>query len=504
MKKKKSNILLGPVITMIILTLIIILLSALLSSFNVKGEITKIINGSMETYTVAIKSIFSKQGLIYFFSQPVNNFKIFEPLVLIILSLITVSIGKTSGLFKILFSPLRRIKPSIITFITLLLSILSTMVGDYGYIFLIPLIAIMYETIGRNSVLGVITCFIGITAGYASGIGANYTDLVLGNLTQKAATISVDANYKFSLSSISYIMPITMLILSLIGTRIIETFLVPKIKESVKEKDESLVSKKGFLITIIVFVFMMLGVIYSIIDGLPGSGMLLNQNATNYLSKLFSPTAPFNSAFAFIILIIFMVCGGIYGFISKNITNTNQYSVGLSSAFSNLGYMFVLMFFASTTISILDWTNLGQVLGTNLINFVGSLEFSGISLIIITFVAIVLMAILMPATIIKWKIASPILVPLFMKSNITPDFTQFVFTAADSVGKGLTPFFVYFIITLAFIEKYNNNEKTKVTVFGVLKNIMPTILMFGVVWLLIIVGWYVVGLPLGHNIYPTM
>ena len=91
-----------------------------------------------------------------------------------------------------------------------------------------------------------------------------------------------------------------------------------------------------------------------------------------------------------------------------------------------------------------------------------------------------------------------------MKANITPDFTQFIFKAADSVGKGLTPFFVYYIIMLAFLEKYSSKDNNKITVFGTLKTIRSTVLIFLVVWLLIVIGWFIMSLPLGPDMKTTL
>ena len=241
----------------------------------------------------------------------------------------------------------------------------------------------------------------------------------------------------------------------------------------------------------------MLIFIYTIIPGLPGSGLLLDNTQRDYVAQLLGPDAPFTDAFAFVFLIVMMICSGIYGFISKNIKNTNDFSVALSKEFDNLGYMFILMFFASLLISILNWTNLGTVVASWLISFMSNLEFTGIPLIVTMFLVIILMSFLIPDAITKWTLASPILVPLFMKANITPDFTQFIFKAADSVGKGITPFFIYFIIMLAFLEKYNNKESNKITVFGTLKLLRPTALIFTVVWFIIVIGFFVIGLPLG-------
>ena len=109
----------------------------------------------------------------------------------------------------------------------------------------------------------------------------------------------------------------------------------------------------------------------------------------------------------------------------------------------------------------------------------------------------------MPGSLEKWALISPILVPLFMKGNLTPDFAQFVFKAADSVGKIITPLFIYFIVMLGLIQKYNKNEN-KVTLFNTVKLIWPIILLMIIFWLLILIIWYVAGLPLGIDTFVTM
>ena len=502
--KRKQKKLLGPVISIIILTLTIMIVSSICSNFDVQGEITKVSNGSLETSIVSINNIFSKQGLKYLFSSPVETFKSFKPLVLLIISLMAVSIGKSSGLIKALFTPLRTLKPTVITFITLFIGIISSFLGEYGFILVIPLTAVIYQYLGKNSMLGILTSFIGVSMGYGAGLVFNYDDYQLGLLTREAATVDVDKNYIFNGWSNLYVMITTTFVLAIIGTIVIETILKPKVKESIKEDDELNISKKGLIWSSIAFVILLLISIYTIIPSLPGSGLLLDNTKDDYVAQLLGDKAPFLDAFGFIFLIIMMICSGIYGAISKNIKNTNDFSVGLSKEFDNLGYIFVLMFFSSLMISILNWTGLGTVIASWLISFMSNLEFTGLPLIIIMFIVIIIMSFFIPDTITKWQLASPILIPLFMKANITPDYTQFVFKAADSVGKGITPFFVYFIIMLAFIEKYNNKETNKITVFGTLNLLKSTILIFMVVWLIIVIGWFVMALPLGPNVSPIL
>lgn len=503
MFKKKKQRLQGPVITIIAIILLIMLISFIGSLLGIESELTKISNGTLETSTVAVQNIFSEEGLKYFFSSPIETFKLFEPLVLLIISLMAISIGKASGLLKALFSPFRRIKPAVLTFITLFLGIISTALGDYGYIILIPLTAVAYQYIGRNSVLGILTSFLGITIGYGAGLVFNYDDYSLGILTKAAANLDVDSDYIFNGWSNIYIMFASTFILTIAGTIIIETILKPRVKPSIKEEQELNYSKKGLKISLGVFVILLGIFIYMIIPGLPASGALLG-SGSDYIVRLLGVESSFVDAFVFMFLIMMMICSGIYGKISGNLKDTNDYSVGLSKEFDNLGYLFILMFFVSLMVSILDWTNIGNVVAGLLISAMSGLEFTGIPLIIIFMIFVLIISIFIPDTTTKWVLMSPIVVPLFMKANIAPDFTQMIFKSADSIGKCLTPLFVYYIVMLAFIEKYNDKESVKITVFGTLKMLWPAILLFIVVWFVIIIGWFVIGLPTGPGFLPTL
>ena len=110
---------------------------------------------------------------------------------------------------------------------------------------------------------------------------------------------------------------------------------------------------------------------------------------------------------------------------------------------------------------------------------------------------------MIPSAELKWGLSAPLIVPLLMRANITPSFAQFIFRAADGVGKAVTPFFPYYIIMLAFLEKYNSKKEEKITIYGTLKMIFPSIMIFAALWVLILICWYLMGLPTGPGVYPT-
>ena len=91
-----------------------------------------------------------------------------------------------------------------------------------------------------------------------------------------------------------------------------------------------------------------------------------------------------------------------------------------------------------------------------------------------------------------------------MRANISPEFTQFIFSIADGIGKAISPFFIYFIIMLGFLQKYNDGDKKEITIVGTIKLILPTVLLLAVVWLVLIVSWNIIGIPLGMNTYSTI
>lgn len=501
---KRNNKQIGTIATIIVLTVLIMIISSLFSVMEIGGQKTSIVNGNLETSLVTVQNIFTSQGIKYIFSNAVTNFRLFEPLILTIMSLVGISICEKSGLFKIIFGPLKKRKPSLITSMILFISIISTIIGDYSYALLIPFVAIMYKNIDRNPNIGILTVFIGLTVGYGTGIIYNHNDYLLGLLTEISATINVDETYKFSLPSTWYIMIASTVILTIAGAYVIENTISKEFKRYIYDESEIIVSRKALYFTSITFVLLLLGVIYMITPGLNGSGILLDNSGVNYIEKLFSETSPFKDGLVFIITTMLMICGFVYGIISKNVKNGTDYSLGLSKSFDNIGFVLVLMFASSIMLGILSWTNLGEIIAVNLVEFLGVLQFSGIPLIIALFIIVIIMSILIPSTISKWILLSPVAIPLFMKSNITPDFTQFIFKAADGIGKAITPFFMYFMVMVGFLEKYNNNEEEHISIFKTFKLLLKPLLILSIIWLIILICWYIIGLPIGSNAYPTL
>ena len=241
-----------------------------------------------------------------------------------------------------------------------------------------------------------------------------------------------------------------------------------------------------------------------IIPGLPYSGMLLDMTENTYLNQLFGPNSYFQDGFTYLISLFFLLMGIAYGVGAKTLKNDKDLIENASKNFSKLGSMWILMFVAAQFIAIVKRTNIGIIITSWLVELLNHLEFTGIPLIIVSLLLIAFANLFFTGTANKWMIFAPVVVPMFMQSNISPEFAQVVMRAADSMTNGYTPILASFVIYIGYLNIYNLNKEKPYTIRKSLKMITPYFLLISATWILLIVGWYILGLPIGPGVYPTI
>ena len=195
MKKKREIKRLGQVITIIILILVVIFSSTVCNLLEITAERTEIARESLETSIITVNNVLTKDGIKFLLDNMMSNVQVFKPIYLLIVSLIIMSIGEVSGLFKAVLKPFRRINPKVLTMFTLFIGISSSFFGEYSYAILLPLTAMIYQYTGKKPLLGIMTMFIGITMGYGTGLIYNNDEIILSKLTTAAATLDVDTGF---------------------------------------------------------------------------------------------------------------------------------------------------------------------------------------------------------------------------------------------------------------------------------------------------------------------
>ena len=506
---KKREFKLHPAILLFILTIIIMVISSVGSILNLETTYYNVntVTGELESQVVTINNLFNRTGLQYLVSNMISNFTSFAPLGTLIVGLMGVGVAYKSGFLNAFFKMITKDKSrKLFTFIVVLLGIICSMFYEAAYVILIPVAAILFMNLGRHPSIGVCAAFAGITFGYGANIVINGVDNALINYTQNATKI-LDQNYHVNLTGNVIFMIFATLVISYLGMLITERYIVPKLGKYnlAEEEDIDLTEevtkkeKKGVVIAILSTLLIVLILGYCIIPGLPFSALFLNTSEKTYVAKLFGDSSYFKMGSVLIFAALLGFTGLIYGMRVKTIKNNRDLMNCMSYYLKGFASLLILIFFAAQFCLIFKETNIGVFIVVSLTELLDNLQLTGILLIIITFIVVGICTFFVPTLSTKWAIMSPVVVPMFMQSSFTPEFSQAVVRAADSSIKGITPLFTYFVILLGFLQIYNNKKKDVITLTDGMSLMLPYTIAFSIAWLLIILAFYIIGLPIGIN-----
>ena len=506
MNKEKTKMTLHPVMSFLILSGITILLSGLLYLLEFQQTVYTINATTLEysTELVEITNVFSLEGLKYIFSSTVSNFVNFAPLSSLIIILIGFGVMEKSGFLKTAITFLtKKMKKNTVTFILVFMSVIASVMGEISYIIILPLSAAIFKYGKRNPALGLIAAFAGLTCG--SGISFIFTSIDSSLLSQSLlAARVIDINYRMASISAIFIMAVAVILLSFIITWITENVIAKRLNNVVNEDEENedkLLTRRelrGLLFALFAASLYVIIILYNIIPGLPFSGNLLDNTQILYIDKLFSYNSFFSNGFVFVVSMFFLLLGLFYGLGARTIKNNKDFVDALGHSLDGIGKTLVIILAASLFISIFKYSNIGTVIVAYLTSLFRNINFQGLPLVILLFVVSAIATIFIPTSITKWSIIAPTVVPVFMNAGITPEFAQVIFRFGEGITMGLTPIMAYFVIYLAILDK-NNPEEKPISLWQGIKFQVPYAVATAIVLLVLIVLWYIIGLPLGIN-----
>ena len=509
-KRKLKKLKLHPITGFIILIIATIVLSAILSIFNitVSYDSVNLKTNELEQTIVTVKNMISYDGAKAIVGGASTNFISFTTVSTIIITLIGIAVAEESGLVQtFLKRRLNKVNPKILTFILFLVAVFSSIVNEVGYAILIPLGALLFLFNGRNPMVGIMAAFAGVAFGYSVSFFVGATDMALLPYTIGAAQL-IDESFYVRMTSNLYIMIFSCIIISIIGTIITEKYVVKKVgryvsktkddldqtkeieyldlryEEQKKIKEEES-EKKGLKYALIAGIVVILAFVYTIVPGLPLSGVLLDKTQNSYAYQLFGETSYFVDGFTFMLSLFLIITGVAYAIGAKSVRNDKELVQKVGKKLSSLGILLALVFFASQFVAIFKETNIGTV-------------------IVVAIIVIAISNLFVPSTVAKWMIISPILVPAMMQMNLSPQYSQFIFRASESMTNGITPLLAYFVLYIGYLNIYNREEKKVYGIRDGIKYMMPYCIALSVTWIAILLLWYLVGLPLGPGSSPVL
>nr|WP_201745361.1 AbgT family transporter [Alteribacter lacisalsi] len=489
--ERAGNKLPHPFMLFVYLALGIIGISWIISFFNVSFEHPE--TGEMEQ----IQSMVSAEGIEYIISSMLDNFTGFAPLGLVLVMMFGIGLAQKVGLIETFMKKTILNAPkSLVTYAVIATGIIGNLASDAAFVIVPPLAAMVFYALGRHPLAGIAAGFAGVGAGFTANVIITGTDALLAGIsTEVASNVSSEAfvtpvdNWYFMLFSV--------LMLMFIGTWITEKIIEPrlgkydpslgeadvkdqKLEEITPEKNRGL-RNAGIA-----------GLVYLALVSLlivPGNAILRGEDGEIVPSPFLENIVP-------IILFFFIVVAISYGLTVKAIERTRDIPEYMADAMKDMSGYIVLIFAASQFIAYFEWTNLGAFIAVSGAETLTNINFTGLPVI----VAFILLAALLNMFIFsgsaQWVLMAPIFIPMFMALQYDPAFVQLAYRIADSSTNIITPLNPYVPMVLAFMKRYDKSAG-----FGTLFAIMlPYSLIFLTVWILILVVWTMIGLPIGPGV----
>jgi aminobenzoyl-glutamate transport protein len=435
-------------------------------------------------------SLLSIHGLHRILTELITNFTSFAPLGTVLVSMLGIGIAERTGLIG---AALRLVVLSaprgLLTFLLVFAGILSNTASEVGYVLLVPLGAIIFQTVGRHPLAGMAAAFAGVSGGYSANLLLGTVDPLLSGLSEEAARI-IDPAYVVNPACNWYFMIVSTFFISAAGTWVTEKIVVPRLgtykgggeTEELGEltRDE----KRGLIYAFVASLAFNAVLLWGTV---PADGFLRDP-ATGDLLR-----SPFTEGIVAFIFFGAVIMGVAYGIGARTIRNDADAVEGMGKSMETLGIYIVLCFFAAQFVAFFKWTNLGLIFA---IKGAAVLEAAGLGDIPLVVSFVLLSAVInlaMGSASAKWAIMAPVFIPMFMLLGYSPELVQATYRVGDSVTNVISPLMSYFPLIVAFMKKYADDAG----IGTVVATMLPYSFTFFLVWTVLLIGWLLLGLPLG-------
>src|SRR5699024_9716399 len=147
---------------------------------------------------------------------------------------------------------------------------------------------------------------------------------------------------------------------------------------------------------------------------------------------------------ALVIGVVFMVVGMVHGIAAKTITQASDIPGLMGDGVKQLGPILVLFFAAAQFIAYFTWSNLGTVLAVKGADLLEQLDFPSLVLFGLIILLVAVLNLFITSGSAEWALLAPVLVPMLMLMEISPEVTQMLFRMGDSPTNVISPMSPYF------------------------------------------------------------
>ncbi|WP_051620991.1 AbgT family transporter [Paenibacillus sp. UNC451MF] len=488
--ERVGNKLPSPFVLFIYLIAILMVATALLSYFHVAAF------DPIKKESVYVKNLLSKEGIQWIVMNVTKNFAAFTPLASILSLVIGVGLAEKVGLLEALMRKMTtRVSAKYASYLVVFIAFFSHVSSDAALVIMPPLGALIFMAVGRHPVAGLLAAIAGVGSGFTANILIVTTDVLLSGISSDIAK-SVIAGVTVNVTDNWFFMMASVIVLTVVAALITDKFIEPRLGkyegstdkhlEKLTDQQNKALRTTGIVALIFVVVMVLLVV--------PKGALLRDPKLGTVIPS------PFMSGIVPIIILFFLTIAVTYGIKMKLIQSQNDIPKLLVSPMKGMAGFIVMVFPLSQFVAFFNWSNMGKFIALGITDFLEKMNMTGIPVVIGLMFLSALLTMFIASGSAIWSILAPVFIPLFMALGYHPAFAQIVFRVADSSVIPFAPMSPFLALFLGFLQEYKKDAKLG-TYFSL---ILPYPIAFFIVWTLLLVIWFFLGLPIGPGVYPKM
>ncbi|WP_203910282.1 AbgT family transporter [Rhizocola hellebori] len=444
------------------------------------------------TETTAIKSLMTADGIRFIYTSAVQNFTNFGVVGVILVAMIGVGLAEHAGLIGALIRKLVAVAPKwALTFIIVLLGILSSIASDAGYLVLIPLGAVAFMSVGRHPLAGLAAAFAAVGGTFGVNVLITPIDGIVTEVTNEAAAL-VDPTRSISLTANLFFGIGSTLFLAFLITFITDKVIEPRLgrytgKAAAADEAEVTEAQQARGLRYALYGFLAVLVVLLVLT-VPSNGILRNPETGSLVED-----SPLMDGLIFLIMAIFLVTGLCYGAGAATLKGSKAAMEAITKTFAGLGGLIFMLLVIAQFIAYFNYTNMATVAAVKMADWLESANIGPLWLLVGFILVTLILDIIIPGVIPKWAIFAPVFVPLFLRLGVAPQTVLAAYRVGDSPMNVVTPLMVYLPFIVLLTQKY----KKEAGMGTVVSLMIPYTLIIAVAWTLFFVAWYLLGIPLG-------
>ncbi len=481
------------------LAIIVILLSTWLAGTSVTYLAAKAGEAPKET-TVAVVDLLNYDAMRDFLAGFVKTYVNFAPLGLILTMMLGIGLVEQTGMISALMRKTILGAPhSLVTAVIALVGINANLASDAGIIFTPVIAAAVFKALGRNPWVGIAAGYAAASGGFTANLFVAGTDALLAGITKSAiegvplippeTPVHPLINWYFMIAA--------TVLLTFLTVYVTEKYTVKMLGDSDGTHDEEELKKHAVtpaenrgllcaLLALVLYIGLVVWLTYP-------EGSLFRNPKTGALL----PASPLLSSVMPLLFFLFFFVGTAYGYGAGVIKKTEDIPKLMAKGLTgSVGFMVVVLP-ASLFVELFRMSRFDVVLSVTGADWLKAMNLGGVPLLLMFIVLVTFLNLFMMSGSAKWLILAPIFVPMFAHVGFAPALTQVAYRVGDSCTNIITPLSYYLPVIIGLLEQYKKESDPEVGIGTVISMAMPYTIFYIVGFTILLVVWYVLGLPLG-------